>query len=396
MAARKGRRQITESEEETPSWLVPGSPDYLAVRVLVVDARSAQRIDKKGKVIGNPDLFVRVSYYGNSWETQLMRNTTAPKWGETFEVPIPPERRNALGELEIKLWDANSEKKNRESPMGEVRLPLGDYGGVNYDFVEPRRYKLKNAVVSTNSRGDPVQTRVTLRVGMVLPGAKRKFEAWDASKGERTTESYVEESEVLVDESHASVMRSLRLIENTVSTATSTLENLEKQGDQLRRVQEDVDEIGEKLDRGDRHMRSIKSWTGAIANKFSRTKQHDTAVKAELMTEEQRLKREEDEFKASKREKSKAARPMARSSPSTGRKTEDEYAHLSQDSRTKIDQTDKALDRIDECLDHLKLMAFDMGEELDDHNRRLGLLNRDINTQTSHTTRLVGDIKRRL
>lgn len=34
-------------------------------------------------------------------------------------------------------------------------------------------------------------------------------------------------------------------------------------------IQEDVDDIGELQVRADRHMRSIKSWTGAIANKFS-------------------------------------------------------------------------------------------------------------------------------
>jgi hypothetical protein len=54
-----------------------------------------------------------------------------------------------------------------------------------------------------------------------------------------------------------------------MTTATTTLEALEKQGDQLRRVQGDVDEVGEMLERGDKHMRTIKSWTGAIANKFS-------------------------------------------------------------------------------------------------------------------------------
>ena len=40
-----------------------------------------------------------------------------------------------------------------------------------------------------------------------------------------------------------------KLIENTMTTATSTLEALEKQGDQLRRVQGDVDEVGEMLER---------------------------------------------------------------------------------------------------------------------------------------------------
>jgi hypothetical protein len=44
--------------------------------------------------------------------------------------------------------------------------------------------------------------------------------------------------------------------------------------------------------------------------------------------------------------------------PPEVKKHKEDFSHLSEDSRTKIDQTDKALDRIDECLDHLKLMAF--------------------------------------
>lgn len=115
-----------------------------------------------------------------------------------------------------------------------------------------------------------------------------------------------------------------------MTTATTTLESLEKQGDQLRRVQGDVDEVGEMLERGDKHMRTIKSWTGAIANKFSvptygglsclsltssvcssrcrsvaqKSKKYEHAAKMEEMTEEQKAKRAEDEFKKSRRQKS--------------------------------------------------------------------------------------------
>ncbi|ELR12852.1 C2 domain containing protein [Acanthamoeba castellanii str. Neff] len=193
---RRGQADSGEDDDghRKPSWMIPGSPDYLAIKVLVVEGRCAQRVDKKGKIIGDPDVYVRLSYYGNKWETQLMRNNTAPKWNEAFEIPIPPDRRNALGELEIKVWDMLDKKK--EIFMGEPRGGLthwprgyatGDYGGVNYEYVEPRRYKLKGGATSKDARGDVVIGRLTLRVGMVLP--KKKKYQWDESKGERTTES---------------------------------------------------------------------------------------------------------------------------------------------------------------------------------------------------------------
>lgn len=222
-------RRQDDWEEEKPSWMVPGSPDYLAVKIAVIEARCPQRTDKKGKIVGDPDTYVRLTYYGQEFETQVMRNNVAPKWNQTFEIPIPlgaqlppfvchqelrrgagnQDRRNALGEVEIRVWDIVDKKK--ENFMGEVRLPLGthwllpsvaylmsvvlnsewartgDYGGVNYEYVEPRRYKLKGGPAVKTTRGDNADGRITLRVGMVLP-KKKKFE-WDESKGERTTES---------------------------------------------------------------------------------------------------------------------------------------------------------------------------------------------------------------
>src|SRR5690242_13670003 len=88
--SQSNRLGLADSDEDDdghqkPSWMVPGSPDYLAIKVLVVEGRCAQRVDKKGKVIGDPDAYVRLSYYGNKWETQVLRNNTAPKWNEAFE-----------------------------------------------------------------------------------------------------------------------------------------------------------------------------------------------------------------------------------------------------------------------------------------------------------------------
>lgn len=102
-------------------------------------------------------------------------------------------------------------------------------------------------------------------------------------------------SEMIADESYDSVMRSLvralvirllrstvdanalvllhqRLAENSRQIGADTLEMLGKQGDQLRRVQEDLDDIEQLQDRADRSMRAISSVGGALANKFSRKK----------------------------------------------------------------------------------------------------------------------------
>jgi hypothetical protein len=69
--------------------MIPGSPDYLAIKVGVIEGMCAQRVYKKGKIVSDPDTYVRMAYYGNKWETQIMKNNIQPKWSEVFEIPIP-------------------------------------------------------------------------------------------------------------------------------------------------------------------------------------------------------------------------------------------------------------------------------------------------------------------
>lgn len=161
------------------SWEVPGSPDYLAAKIQVVGAQVARRpAKKKSQAPDAPDPYVEIEYAGRVWATAQLRATQQPKWNETFEVPIPPDRRNQLGELAVRVWDMNnSTKKGHKGQifLGELRLSLGDFGGVNYEYVEQRRYKLRDR--SPSSKDDAVDGSITLRVGMVLP-KKRSFKEY--------------------------------------------------------------------------------------------------------------------------------------------------------------------------------------------------------------------------
>jgi hypothetical protein len=395
-------------DRERESWETPGSPDYLAAKVCIVGGQVALRPGrKKGQPGEAPDPYVEIEYAGRTYETVMLRASQQPKWGETFEVPIPPERRNALGELGIRVWDRNNSKKKGTKGqifLGEVRLSLGDFGGVNYEYVEPRRYKLRAR--SPSSKEDSVDGSLTLRLGMVLPKKKNAFVdvAPNGPNGERSTQSLIAESEVIADDSYDSVMRSLRLAENTRQIGADTLESLGKQGDQLRRIQEEMDDIEELQDRADRSMKAISSVGGALANKFARKKgRRDHVTKGDKMRDKDTPGRElledeqeEEEIRQHKRSNQHfRGKYNDREQSSSGLYKED-FSHLSDDSQQKIKETDKGLDRISNLLDDMKLIALDMGDEIVDHNRRLEILNRDIDTANVRMKQTNRKIKDRL
>jgi len=169
------RKKADKHVPQPESWEIPGSPDYVAVKLNVVGAQVALRPSKKkGQPGDTPDPYAEIEYAGRTWETALLRATQQPKWNEMFEVPIPPNRRNQLGELCVRVWDKNNSKKGAKGQnfLGEVRLPLGDYGGVNYEYVEPRRYKLRAR--SPSSKDDCVDGSLTLKIGMLLPKKKSR------------------------------------------------------------------------------------------------------------------------------------------------------------------------------------------------------------------------------
>jgi hypothetical protein len=375
-----------------PEWMDPTSSEYMAVRIEVLQGKVAQRNEKTKE---NADPFVVLTYEHQQFQTKQLKNTMQPHWNETFEIPIPPESRSALGEVCLAVWDTNNSPKVKDQIfLGEIRIPLGDFGGVNFEYVQPRKYKL-------NKRGKPGKTdkvsgELNLKVGMVFPNRTkgRRVLSEDAS-----TQEIIDEAEDVVDDSYETVMRTLKLTENTRQIAADTLETLGRQGDQLRNVQGDVDDIGELQEKADTHMRAINSLSGALANKFRRKKKgRDHVALGDKLAEKnptERERLEEEAFKKEKREKSRAGRKavVTTSAPANlDAKFKEDFGMLSEESQHKIKQTDHSLDRIGALLDDMKLIAVDMGDELDDHNRRLDILSRDVDkahTKMKETNRKI-------
>jgi len=248
-----------------------------------------------------------------------------------------------------------------------------------------------------------------LRVGMVIP--KRKLDSSRSSNKEQSTEQIVKEAESIVDDSYASVQRSLKLAENTRMVGAETLDKLNSQGEQIRRIQGDLDDIDELQDKADMHMRAINSITGVIGNKFRKGPKGRNGVKeGDKLTAKNRKRREKaghvlDDYDDDEDddedlpEESRTERKMRvkKSVRESGGKVSDMYqadmSMLSDDHQDTVKKTDQTLDRIGNIVDDLKVIALEMGDEIDDHNVRLKVMDKSVmraNTRMKTTNAKIG------
>lgn len=365
-------------EEEPPRMPRPGDPDYRAVRVSIYGGHCAFRNPKEKE---KADPYLLVSYEHQVFESKQLTRTTHPRWNETYEFPIPPAYSEALGELAIQMWDRNGKKKMKgQIFLGEVRIPLCEIADVNFDYCEPRKYPLARRG-KEETKKDRVKGDLMIKIGMVLPKPKNR----SANKNDGT-EQLIHKAEGVVDDSLASATRSLKMALNTRDVGAETLDKLNAQGEQLRRIQADIDDIDAMQDLGARYMRTIESVPGAIANKFTshqnKTKDHVAiADKESAKARRKKHKEQEEEEDEILKIESKAERKRRhKRDVRNGDKDVDvdanqtDFSLLSMDAQQKIKQTDDILDQIGSIMDDLKVQALEMGDEIDDHNSRLAIL----------------------
>lgn len=134
-------------------------------------------------------------------------------------------------------------------------------------------------------------------------------------------------------------------------------------------------------------MRSINSIGGVVGNKFTVSKKGKDGVKVgDKKVAKMRKEREKDRDGSDSDDdvevESKFHRKMRHKKANDSDRVSDMYqadfTMLSQDTQEKIKKTDHALDAIGNLMDDMKVMALEMGDELDDHNERLKVLDTSI------------------
>jgi len=226
------------------------------------------------KTNDKPDPYVRVEYKEQTDKTEVFKRTIAPKYQRSFEFTIPDKK--SLGEVVIDVWDEQG-KKNDSSHvfMGEVRLNVPEFCGIHFDYAEQHTYELKGR---GKNKVDVVGGDIDLKIGMKLPEKKRKKPSRMNASGrsnkeeDATLEEILEEADEVVDDTLASVNRSLQVATNTRRIGQDTIQKLDEQGEQIKRAIDNVADIEDLQDREDRHIRVIENPLGGIGNVFHRKK----------------------------------------------------------------------------------------------------------------------------
>jgi len=244
--------------------------------------------------------------------------------------------------------------------------------------------------------------RLKLGAAMVLP-KKAKTASNGKNAKDKTTEELILDSESVVDDSWESVQRSLKMAENTRSIGADTLDMLNAQGEQIRRTQERADNIDDLQNQAQRHMRAINNIQGVVANKFTRQKKGKDGVKVgDKKIAKSRKDKEHD--RSHEKDSDDDIETESRFSRHLRHKDEEkvdgvsdmykaDFSMLSEGHQDKIKKTDQAIDSIGNLMDDMKVMALEMGDELDDHNERLKILDSSVtraNTRMKSTNAKIG------
>jgi len=164
------------------------------------------------------------------------------------------------------------------------------------------------------------------------------------------TQQVLQQTERVRQESRDSTIRTMQKINEAQEVGTQSLEKLDRQGEQLRRIVGDSEQIEDDMKIAARNIRGIKSIWGAFANKFSKSPSGGRRQRSGAKDRENSVK-EEEVVGPSAAEVFGAA----------------QYQQLSDEQRKKYeeDAVDRDLEQISSGINNLKSLAMDIGKEID-------------------------------
>ncbi|KAL6079625.1 autophagosome membrane docking [Balamuthia mandrillaris] len=179
----------------------------------------------------------------------------------------------------------------------------------------------------------------------------------------------------------ASSKRSLRMLEESLAVGAETLVELDRQGEQIRRCNDRMEEIHDNLNTSDRLIRGIGSWFGAFVNsvtsppaksssgaRSSQKSRHPSTTPSSSKHQKQQQLKEPTTTKQSGRR---------RSTSRGGREEVQEDSDQHSFDRF-MEETDRDLDEMEEKLQGLQRLAMTMSDELQDQDGQLDKLSGNV------------------
>lgn len=167
-----------------------------------------------------------------------------------------------------------------------------------------------------------------------------------------------------IDDSYATADRSLKIVEQTKSLGEETLNTLQFQGEQLKNIQGNVDDVLESEEKAKRHLASIRSLFMTVINYF-----RPNAGKIDNVSKGDKLIQKNRKKNANAKNKKKKGK--------VGAIIMEEYVDMSMLDKEDVEKntkTNKILDKIGDGVDDLKEIALSMGHEVEEQNARLAIL----------------------
>jgi len=188
----------------------------------------------------------------------------------------------------------------------------------------------------------------------------------------------------ITDESLDSTRRMIALCEESQAAGTKTLEMLDHQGEQLNRVEGDLDKMNAEMREADKHITGMEKWCGLCVcpwNRTSKVKDIDGTWKSS---------------KSSDKEKILSSQPRNEAVPDSSRGP---YIQKITNC-AREDEMEDNMQQIGSVLGNLKAMASDMGNEIQSQNKQLDRINEKgenmnvkVESANTRTKKLIGDKK---
>jgi len=199
-----------------------------------------------------------------------------------------------------------------------------------------------------------------------------------------TTEEIISAAVNVADDSYDSVIRSLKIIEQTRIIGAESLDKLNDQCNKIKNTQIHLDNIDYLQNKADRNMSAINSIGGVVTNKFiPESKTHDNVKKGN--------KKVRSQLKKEKQKKSSNRGGSSRILELVGLRKQNnlpdvkitnvyqaDLSMLPEKTQETIHKTDHVIDQIGAILDDLKMLSMEMGDEITSQNTRLDIMKPEL------------------
>ena len=164
----------------------------------------------------------------------------------------------------------------------------------------------------------------------------------------------------------------VRVLNETMSMATDTTEELEQQSESLDRTEQRLDEMEVDLEASKRNMREVKSVFGSLVNRFSKPKLSNDPAPSKT-----------------------SSTSSKRSSGPTSQKKQQQVKQPNESS-TGNDVVDRNLDELERGLKQLEGQAFLIGHQLDESNNQIDRVRVKMDRNDVRMRNITKEAKRQL